>query len=521
MTDLIDMKFEHRRESRRRVTLTATVGGRVLHMDNINPSSSKARASFVKTLVKNYPGADRQAVETEILQLADFCSKAPIPDESETSSSGSSSIAFASLKPWPEAVDGAILLSDIMATLHRYAVLPANAAEAMALWALFAHVHDAFFVSPILLLSSPFKRCGKSRVLELLSGMVPRPLPTSNITPAGLFRTVEKYCPTLLIDEFDSQYRKGQDYKSILNSGWLRSFARVMRTENGEPRAFSTWCPKAIAGIGMPWDTIQDRSIIIRIQRKGHGDKVERWRADRAAAILEPLARRAARWAEDHLDDLRDADPIMPHIASDRAADNWRPLIAVADAVGGLWPELARTAAAALSAIPEDDDSPCLVLLADLRTLFAARGVDRLSSDEVAKHLAQIEEHPWSEYKRGRPISMCQVAHLLKLVDVHSGSIRLPLGKTSKGYMLSDLEPVFQRYLPAPVHQSGTTAQARNDSEIQSNEDDGCVVLKSPVTEQDRACAAVPAEAREQAGFRPQHAVQFALEAEEEGRTQS
>ena len=115
-------------------------------------------------------------------------------------------------------MDGAILLDVIVATLHRYAVLPANAAEAMALWALFAHVHDAFFVSPILLLSSPFKRCGKSRVLELLSGMVPRPLPTSNITPAGLFRTVDKYCPTLLIDEFDSQYRKNQDIEYILNS---------------------------------------------------------------------------------------------------------------------------------------------------------------------------------------------------------------------------------------------------------------------------------------------------------------
>jgi len=302
----------------------------------------------------------------------------------------------------------------------------------------------------------------------------------------------------------------------------LRTLFAARRTENGEPRAFSTWCPKAIAGIGMPWDTIQDRSIIIRIQRKGSGDKVERWRADRASAILEPLARRAARWAEDHLDDLRDADPIMPHIASDRAADNWRPLIAVADAAGGPWPELVRTAAAALSAIPEDDDSPCLVLLADLRTLFAARGVDRLSSEEVVKHLAQIEEHPWSEWRRGRPITKSQVAHLLRVVGVHSGSIRWPSAGTSKGYMLSDLEPVFQRYLPVPVHQSGTTAHARNDSEIQSNEDDGCVVPKTQKTMQGRACAAVPAEAREQAGFRPQHVVQCTLEAEEEeGLTQS
>jgi hypothetical protein len=95
-------------------------------------------------------------------------------------------------------------------------------------------------------------------------------------------------------------------------------------------RRFSTWAPKAIATIGTPADSLEDRAIVVRLQRKPPGATVERLgRRDNAA-----LRSQAARWAADNFDKLADPDPTMPDL-NDRAADNWRPLLAIADLAGG------------------------------------------------------------------------------------------------------------------------------------------------------------------------------------------
>ena len=89
----------------------------------------------------------------------------------------------------------------------------------------------------------------------------------------------------------------------------------------------------------------------------------------------------AARWAADQLDALRDADPAVPESVFNRAADNWRPLLAIADAAGGEWPERARNAAVALAA-EYTDESRRVQLLADIADAFEAKKTDRLSSDD-------------------------------------------------------------------------------------------------------------------------------------------
>jgi hypothetical protein len=43
-------------------------------------------------------------------------------------------VEFADPDPWPEAVDGAALLQDLVCTVSRYVALPAHAADAIALW---------------------------------------------------------------------------------------------------------------------------------------------------------------------------------------------------------------------------------------------------------------------------------------------------------------------------------------------------------------------------------------------------
>jgi len=93
------------------------------------------------------------------------------------------------VKPWPEAVDGRELASEIEAFLGKYVVLPGpNDLLAVILWVLAAHAHDCFNVFPILLISSPVKRAGKTTLLMLLSVLVPRVFYTTDTTAPALLR---------------------------------------------------------------------------------------------------------------------------------------------------------------------------------------------------------------------------------------------------------------------------------------------------------------------------------------------
>jgi DNA repair photolyase len=115
--------------------------------------------------------------------------------------------------PWPDEVDGADLLDGIVGVFKRYLALPDGSAEAFALWTLHTYTIDAASVSPFLALNSPEKRCGKTSALTLLDALVKKPLTASNITPAALFRSVEEWRPTLLIDEADTFIRKSDDLR--------------------------------------------------------------------------------------------------------------------------------------------------------------------------------------------------------------------------------------------------------------------------------------------------------------------
>jgi putative DNA primase/helicase len=111
-------------------------------------------------------------------------------------------------------VDGARLLEDLATVFRRHLVLPAGGAEAMALWTLHSHALDATSISPILCFSSPEKRCGKSTALDVLEQVVPRPIPSVNISPAALYRSIQAWEPTLLIDEFDARLEKATRTRS-------------------------------------------------------------------------------------------------------------------------------------------------------------------------------------------------------------------------------------------------------------------------------------------------------------------
>jgi Protein of unknown function (DUF3631) len=350
-------------------------------------------------------------------------------------------------EPWSDRVDGAELLNRIVETIEQHMVLPKGAASAIALWVVHCHAHDCFAISPILSITSPAPECGKSTLLTIISAMVPRALAASNVTPSTIFRAVEAWRPTLLIDEADTFLTENHEMRGILNSGHQKATAYVLRSvdtgDGFEPQRYRTWAPKAIAMIKTMSATLVSRSIRIELQRKARGANVKSLRADRLDHLA-PLGQQAARWVADHQIQLAAHDPDMPAELGNRLADNWRPLITIADVAGGDWPERARE-------IARGDRVPVgelgIMLLEDIKRIFEAERVDRIPSAVLANKLVLEEDKPWVEYSYGKQISTRQIAELLAPFKIIPNTIRVGT-TTPKGYLLKQFLDAFAVYTP-------------------------------------------------------------------------
>jgi hypothetical protein len=378
-------------------------------------------------------------------------------DDDEDRAGQGRGIEFPEIEPWPEPVDGAGLLDTIIEQLKQYVMMPDEAAIAVALWVVHAYCFEAFTTSPRLVITSPEKRCGKTTLLRVVQALTPRPLPAANITAAAMFRTIENYRPTLLIDEADTFVRDNEELRGIINSGH-ESEGRVIRLvgDDNEPRAFSTFSPTVIAAIGSLASTIEDRAIMIAMRRRLATEQITRLRIDRAEH-LHALARKIARWVADQGCVLSGADPVMPVELNDRACDNWRLLFAIADLAGGEWPEKARSAALMLAAqsAAQDNQSRGVILLADIRRIFDDRqaegrpDADRISSTELATALELLSDRPWGTWSRGKPITTVAIARILKDFSIAPNTIKVAGGRQPNGYKRSQFDDAFGRYLPS------------------------------------------------------------------------
>ncbi|MFM9848290.1 MAG: DUF3631 domain-containing protein [Hyphomicrobiaceae bacterium] len=359
--------------------------------------------------------------------------------------------------PWPDEISGARVLDGICEVLRRYMVLREHAAEAISLWVLHAWTIEAYEISPILIIVSPTKQCGKSTLMTLIYWITPRSELVSNVTASPIFRLIEDArpdVPTFLLDEGDSYLKPDkEDLRGILNSGWMRAGARVLRTEGDgnqrRARRFSTWAPKVIATIKTVADTLMDRAVVIMLSRKAKGEKAERFRM-RDTPEFAALRQQASRWANDNVVALRDADPDVPFALHNRAADNWRALIAVADAAGGDWPERARAAAVALTGAKGDDDRGVL-LLRDIRRVFEDGGQGWLGAEVLVNALVALPETPWAEWRRGeKPITSRGVATILADFGIKSDDDHRP-----RRYWREDFEAAWAAYLAIDADPSG------------------------------------------------------------------
>ncbi|MFE5295412.1 DUF3631 domain-containing protein [Streptomyces sp. NPDC056632] len=375
--------------------------------------------------------------------------------------------------PTQQPIDGAALLAEVEAFHRRFNVFPREAAYvAVALWDAHAHLLDAFDSTPRLAFLSPEPGSGKSRALEVVETLVPRPMLAVNARAAALFRSVSDPAgrPTILFDEIDTVFGPkagdNEELRGFLNAGHRRSGVTYRCVGDGGNQTvveFPSYSAVAVAGLGYLPDTITTRSVIIRMRRRARNEHVEPFRQRLHEAEGNKLRDRLAQWAEQVRKDIAGRWPEMPEGVTDRPADVWEPLLAVADAAGGDWPERARAACVELVNASRADDKGSLGirLLTDLRD-HVLGGIDRLPTVAVLDRLCSLDEAPWADMG-GRPLDARALA---KMLGEYMTSDNVPIkarniknaGTVLKGYYAIDLHDAWQRYCPPPSPRSATSA---------------------------------------------------------------
>ncbi|CAM5487168.1 DUF3631 domain-containing protein [Streptomyces atroolivaceus] len=368
-----------------------------------------------------------------------------------------------------EPIDGAALLNEVEAFHRRFNVFPREAAYvAVALWDAHAHLLDAFDSTPRLAFLSPEPGSGKSRGLEIVETLTPNPMVAVNASAAALFRAVSSSegRPTILFDEIDTVFGPkagdNEELRGFLNAGHRRSgvtYRCIGDGGNQSVQAFPSYTAVAVAGLGSLPDTILTRSVIIRMRRRARNEKVEAFRQRIHEKEGNALRDRLAIWADQVCEQITGAWPDMPEGVTDRPADVWEPLLAVADAAGGDWPARARTACVELVAAAQVDDKGSLGirLLTDLRDHVMV-GVDRLPTIAVIDRLNALDDAPWADMG-GRPLDSRRLSKMLREYmngdnePIVTRNIRTA-GGILKGYFAADLADAWARYCPPAPQQA-------------------------------------------------------------------
>jgi len=355
---------------------------------------------------------------------------------------------------------GAELLDAVRSAVLRFVVLPsAAAADAVVLWIAASHTQMCWACAPRLVIRAPEKRCGKSRLLDLIEALCWQALITVNASPSAIYRSIgTDDPPTLLIDEADTIFgpKAGdshEDLRGLLNAGHQRNRPALRyNAATQSVEKIATFAMAALAGIGAMPDTIEDRAVVVRMRRRGPGETVHPFRYRRDRPQLAALAQNLHTWARDHHEELEAATPDMP--LEDRAADTWEPLIAVADVAGGDWPDRARSAALILTAEhAASSDTPDTVrLLADCRRVFST--ATALPTEELLTRLKADAEAPWATWG-GRPegLTAAKLGAILREYDIRSVTRRFPehtwpgIGQ-AKGYERDTFTDAWARYCP-------------------------------------------------------------------------
>lgn len=370
--------------------------------------------------------------------------------------------------------DLAGILDDVEAFLRRYVVMPDGAFAIATVWIAHVYAFAAFEFTPYLAITSATKRSGKSRLLEVLEVILGpnRSVSTANISSASLFRLIDANTGlAVLFDEIDRVSKeKADDLWGLINSGWrLGGKAHRQSGPKMETLAvFSTFSPKVLAGIGQPLpDTVADRSLPIRMERRLPSETVERLRLRTAATEGTQIRAALTAWAnQDTINRLAAARPSLPSsMKNDRLADVSEPLLAIADLAGDQWPSRIRKAVMALEDVADQvaDEELGILALRHVVEAFAEKSTDKVSTDDLLVHMVKLDDGPWAEWwgdkvDLGKTVAPARrLGKLLGRFDgVRPKKMRIA-NEAVRGYELEPIRQAALRYLPDPPGTSGTS----------------------------------------------------------------
>lgn len=371
------------------------------------------------------------------------------------------------------------MMTAVYQFIGRFVAYPSDHAQvAHALWITHCHLMQKWDSTPRIAFLSPEPGSGKTRALEVTELLVPNPVTAVNVSPAYLFRKVgednlsgDTNGAVILHDEIDTVFgpkaKENEEIRELLNAGHRRGAVAgrcTMRGKTVVPEEIPAYAAVALAGLGWLPDTILSRAVIIRMRRRHQGEHVEQFRRRIHVVEGRQVFSMIAAWARTVTSEI--TWPDMPAGIEDRDADVWESLLAVADLVGGPWPQLARDAAVALvHEAKEKEPSLGIRLLADLRTVFGE--AEAMASKAILVDLHALPEAPWDDL-RGRPLDERGLARHLREYGVKSKNIAIGEARP-KGYARADLHDAWTRYLPPPPSPatSATCATDATRPEIQ------------------------------------------------------
>ena len=293
---------------------------------------------------------------------------------------------------------------------------------------------------------------GKTTLVILIECVVANPDRSDNTTAAVIYHSLARGVSTLLVDEGDNLgLFSNAVLRAIFNAGHRRGSV-ISRFIGGWPRRYSVFAPLATASIGALPLPLMARSVIISMHRLAPDQEPLFKKLDEFDQAF-PVARaEIQKWAATC---SLTREPEMPPELHNRAADNWRVLLAIADDLGH--GEKARAAAIALSAGRLDED-PGIVLLTDIRKVFDGSGVDRISSSALITALLELEDSLWHDWRgpkddrAPRKINPSELARLLRSFGIIPRTVwpmpRRPSSKSRRGYSRSQFEAVWSAYCP-------------------------------------------------------------------------
>jgi putative DNA primase/helicase len=352
--------------------------------------------------------------------------------------------------------DADILLATVRGFITRYCILSKAQATICAAWVLHTWTIKAFNKTPYLLIQAAERSCGKSTLLDAMAQLAYEPLSAGAATGAALTRALHQRPCTLFLDEIDLLFSGDTETASavagVLNCGYQRGkpFLKCDGKDN-QMREFNTFGAKALSGIAgnkLPESTIS-RCVPIEMRRKLRSEKVQRFVERDYSEPAGSIRAKLKAWATlETVEAVKLLEPELIDVLSDRENDAIEPLLQIAELAGDVWPHDIRAALVEVFQRAKENDTRSTgeSLLQDIRDVFEDKRLEKISSHDLITALCEMDESPWNEWNRGKPLSPRQLGNRLQRFGIKPQVTRFADG-LSRGYRKADFAESWTRYL--------------------------------------------------------------------------